>query len=71
VHRRFVSCFAEAAADELHALPKSTDPMIFIIFDHRKFLQTREVFHAYGTSLAFSNLAVKANISLHSSIRGL
>jgi hypothetical protein len=56
---RFVSCVAEVSADELRKLPNSDQPMTFVILEHRKFLQTRDAFHAYRTTLAFSNLAIR------------
>ena len=57
--RRFVSCVAKVSGDELRKLPNSDQPMTFVILEHRKFLQTRDVFHAYRTTLAFSNLAIR------------
>ncbi len=57
--KRFVSCVAEVAANELRPLSTSDQPMTFVILDHQKFLQTRIAFHARKTRLAFSNLAIR------------
>ena len=57
--KRFVSCVAEVAANELRSLPKSDQPMTFVILDQQKFLQTRIAFHARKTRLAFSSLAIR------------
>ena len=54
--RRFISCVAEAAANELRRIPNADEPMTFVILEHRKFLEARDAFHAHGASLAFSNL---------------
>jgi len=54
--KRFVTCVAEVAADELRALPNSDQPMTFVILEHQKFLQTRDAFNAHRTKLAFSSL---------------
>jgi len=56
---RFLTCVLHISDDDLRGTPNSNDRLTVVILEHQKFLETREVFHAYKTTLAFSRLLAR------------
>lgn len=56
---RFLTCVLRISDDDLRGNPNSKDRLTVVIFEHQKFLEMREAFHAHKTRLAFSSLQAR------------
>ena len=56
---RFLTCVLHISDDDLRETPNSNDRLTVVILEHQKFLETRGVFHAHKTKLAFSSLLAR------------
>jgi hypothetical protein len=57
--KRFVTCIAELTVHEFLNTPHSAEPLTIVILEHQKFMKIRDLFHAYRTERAFSQLAAR------------